>query len=112
MSFAQRFELFYQQEFLREHRHPANIAMHVLGTVLSAAFLGWVLTQSFWWAALLYPLIHGLPGLAGHRLFERSAALGDLRIDRKDFPLWWFILANHRLCWDLVAGKWAQRERL
>lgn len=97
------FWVFYQGEYRSEHRHPANVALHMLGTL---AGLGW-LTASFtiwsiWWA-LLFPVVHVLPGLVGHRLFERSEAVGDARVLRTDHPIWWFVLGNHimTLSWPL-----------
>jgi hypothetical protein len=42
------------------------------------------------------------PGLIGHRLFDRDAEVGDLRITRSDYPLWWFIRANHRMTLDVI----------
>ena len=112
MSWSQDFQMFYESQFLQEHQHPMNIALHVLGTVGSAVYLVWVLTHTFWCAAILYPLVHGIPGLLGHRIFERDATVGDLRINRKDFPLWWFIIANHRLCWELFKGTLARNRRI
>jgi hypothetical protein len=58
-----------------------------------------------WLLALLtYPVVHAAPGLIGHRLFERDARVGDVRVTRADHPRWWFILANHRLAFDLLTG--------
>lgn len=93
------FDEFYRHHFLPEHQHPANVALHVLATLASAAFLIAVLLLPWPWPglALLYPIVHAAPGLIGHRLFERNAAVGDVRITRSDFPLWWFIAGNHRL---------------
>ena len=99
------FEEFYVHHFLAEHRHPANVALHIFGTVASAAFLpAMVLSAQPWWA-LLYPLVHAAPGVLGHRLFERDAAVGDMRLMRTDFPLWWFIIGNHRMTWE-KSRRW------
>jgi hypothetical protein len=104
--FFSQFDLFYHDHFVREHRQPMNIAFHVAGVLGSTAFLLFALVRSAPWLALLYPVIHALPGLLGHRLFERSAPLGDLRITRKDFPMTWFILANHRLAWSVLTLRY------
>ena len=98
---------FYHQHFRPEHAHPANVALHMLGVAAGLAVLGFSAAQVInpWWA-LSFPLVHVVPGLIGHRLFERNAAVGDLRLTRVDFPLWWFIIANHRLAWDVVTRRW------
>ncbi len=97
------FDVFYRDTFLPEHRHPANIVLHVAGTLASAGLVIWafVAGQPLW--ALLYPLVHVGPGLIGHRLFERSAEAGDLRVTRRDAPLVWFIAGNHRMVWELAT---------
>lgn len=103
------FDAFYRNHFLAEHRHPANVALHMVGAVTSAALLVWAFAagQPLW--ALAFPVVHVVPGLVGHRLFERSAAVGDLRVGRTDFPLWWFIVGNYRLCFELVARRGVRR---
>jgi hypothetical protein len=99
------FDNFYLHHFLAEHRHPANVALHVAGALASAVMVLWAIAagQPAWIVA--FPLVHVLPGLLGHRVFERSAAVGDLRVGRRDFPLWWFIAGNYRLCFELVARR-------
>ncbi|MFM7735794.1 MAG: Mpo1-like protein, partial [Alphaproteobacteria bacterium] len=94
--------------FLAEHRHPVVILLHAIGCVASFSWVAWCLVRLHWpWTllALAYPVVHALPGLVGHRLFERNEAVGDLRVLRKDFPLPWFIAANHRLTWDALRGR-------
>ena len=105
-SFAERFNHFYAHTFLPEHQHPATVALHHLGVVLGlVSLVAAALAASKWsWLALLFPLVHAAPGLIAHRLFERNAVVGDVRITRKDYPLWWFILANHRMAWQAVKG--------
>jgi hypothetical protein len=97
-----RFWTFYKQHFQMQHTHPGNIAMHLLGTVGSFGFAVWAVISS---PLLLlgYPVVHALPGLIGHRLFERDALVGDFRLTRKDFSLLWFIAANHVLAVQLAA---------
>ncbi len=94
---------FYLHVFLPEHRSPGNVALHVLGTVLGLAYVGAALLWGGAWFTLAFPVVHAVPGLVGHRLFERSATVGDVRITRKDHSLWWFILANHRMSWELLT---------
>jgi hypothetical protein len=100
---SKSFSHFYQHVFLPEHRHPANVCLHLIGTVMGLAFVAAIAAGAVaWWLGLLFPLVHAAPGLIGHRLFERNAAVGDVRVMRKDHPPLWFIAANHRMCWDLV----------
>jgi hypothetical protein len=99
------FAEFYQHHFLPEHRHPANVALHVAGTLASALAAAAALLSPWPWLALAWPLLHAAPGLLGHRLFERNAAVGDLRITRTDFPPHWFIAANHRLTAEVLLGR-------
>jgi hypothetical protein len=99
------FATFYADIYLAEHRHPANIALHVLGTIAGLILPVVALAVTKPWLVLLFPVVHALPGLVGHRLFERNAAVGDVRVLRRDFPAWWFIIANHRLTLALVLGR-------
>jgi hypothetical protein len=100
---------FYREHFLPEHQHRGNVALHVAGTVAGLLWLPYSLLTAWPALVLLFPLVHALPGLLGHRLWERDAKVGDVRVTRKDFPAWWFIVANHRLSWDLLCGRrpWA-----
>jgi hypothetical protein len=97
------FSDFYRTVFLPEHQHPLNVALHVVGTVAGTVWLPWVWMQGLPWLALLYPVVHAVPGLVGHRLLERNAAVGDVRVTRKDYPAWWFIVGNHRMTWELMT---------
>ncbi len=99
------FRTFCTDVFPTEHRHPTNIALHVAGVLASAALVVWAVVAGPLWLALLYPVVHVVPGLVGHRLFERDAAVGDLRIGRRDYPGLWFIAANHRLTWRVLTGR-------
>jgi hypothetical protein len=97
------FSQFYREVFLPEHRQPANVALHVLGTVAGIVFLVWVFWAGWLWLALLFPVVHALPGLIGHRLFERNAQVGDVRVLRQDHSPLWFIVGNHRMLWELLT---------
>jgi hypothetical protein len=94
------FHEFYRNHFLAEHQHPATVALHILGTVVGTVFLVMTLLSTLPYLALLYPLVHALPGLIGHRLFERNASVGDVRVLRKDFSPLWFIAGNHVLTYE------------
>lgn len=97
------FSAFYRDVFLDEHQHPANVALHVFGTVASAAWIVALPLMGWPWLTLLYPVVHAAPGLAGHRLFERSAEAGDIRVTRTDYSPLWFIAGNHRMTWELAT---------
>lgn len=100
------FQSFYTQVFLPEHRHPLTIALHVAGTLMGLAWLIAMPLLGWPWLMLLFPVVHAVPGLIAHRLVERNAAVGDVRITRKDYSPLWFIAANHRITWELfTSGK-------
>ncbi len=100
------FRQFYAQVFLAEHTRPMNIALHLAGTALSTAVLVTVGLGGSPWLLLAWPIAHAVPGLIGHRLFERDAAVGDVRLDRKDFPLWWFMVGNHVMTLAVLTGRY------
>lgn len=100
------FRHFYREHFTAEHQHPANIGLHVFGTVASAGFMVFVLVSPAPWLALLYPVVHAVPGLVGHRLFERSTEVGDVRVLRRDFSPLWFIAGNHLLAVEQARAGW------
>jgi hypothetical protein len=99
---------FYVRVFRAEHRVPANIALHMAGVVAGIGLLVASATVIAGWWALLFPVVHAVPGLIGHRLFERDIATGDVRVTRTDFPLWWFIIANHRMTFDVLTGRYSR----
>jgi hypothetical protein len=101
---------FYRKDYWDEHQVPINIAIHMAGTIAGMILLvASVTVISAWWA-LAFPVVHVVPGLIGHRLFERAEAIGDARIFRTDVPGWWFIVANHmmtaRMLWATVTLRW------
>jgi hypothetical protein len=98
------FSQFYRDHFLAEHRHPANIACHIAGTLAGLALIAAGLTVISPWWIILFPVVHAAPGLIGHRLFERNAAVGDVRVLRRDFPRRWFIAANHVMTAQTIAA--------
>ena len=98
-----RFSLFYTNVFLPEHKNVVNVGLHVLGTVMGLSLIAIALRAGNPWLLVLFPGIHALPGLVGHRFFERNIIVGDLRVTRKDYSLLWFIAANHRMTWELIT---------
>lgn len=93
---------FYRTQYRDEHRIPANIALHLVGVAAGLAVIAASLTIWPLWTFLLFPVAHAAPGLLGHRLFERDASVGDVRVTRTDVPAWWFLIANHMLLVDLI----------
>jgi hypothetical protein len=106
MSEHPTFTDFYKHHYPVEHRVPANIALHMIGT--AAGIVLWLVVLAGliapWWA-LTFPVVHVVPGLIGHRLFERNEEVGDSRLLRTDFPLYWFMIANHIELWTLITGR-------
>ena len=98
-----RFNDFYQRVFLVEHRHPTNVSLHVFGTGLGVAHLVAMVLLGLPWLALAFPVVHAVPGLIGHRLFERDATVGDIRVIRRDHSPLWFIAANHLMTFELLT---------
>jgi hypothetical protein len=98
------FHDFYRNHFLPEHQHPATVGLHVFGTVLGTVFLVATVLSTTPYLAVLYPVVHALPGLIGHRLFERNTAVGDVRVLRKDFSPLWFIVGNHVLTYEVARA--------
>ena len=39
-------------------------------------------------------------------------AVGDVRLTRSDYSPLWFIIANHRMTWDLLVSTLRRRSRL
>lgn len=100
------FAAFYATAYRAEHRHPANLALHIVGVFAGLGVLGASVTVWPWWTALGFPFAHVLPGLVGHRLFDRSEKVDDLRVTRRDFPVWWFLLANHLMAARVLTLRW------
>jgi hypothetical protein len=103
MADRRGFMEFYRSQYRAEHRVPANVALHLVGVVAGLAVLSAGLTAWPLWTCLFFPVAHAVPGLIGHRLFERDAVVGDVRVMRRDVPAWWFLIANHMLAIDLLV---------
>jgi hypothetical protein len=101
-SFTQFFATVYRSD----HRHPINLALHIIGVVAGLAVIAASLTVWPLWTALLFPAVHVAPGLLGHRLFDRDDAVGDVRLTRTDYPLWWFLIANHIMAARVLTFRW------
>jgi hypothetical protein len=94
---------FYREAYWEEHVVPINLALHIFGTVAGVVLLILSFTLISAWWALAFPVVHAVPGLIGHRLFERAEAIGDARIFRTDVPAWWFIVANHLMTAQMIG---------
>jgi len=80
--------------YVAQHLHPANRALHFLGTSLALAAAAAALTLSPWWL-LAVPLAGYGPAWAGHFLFEKNRPasfrhpLWSLRGDLRMYALLW-----------------------
>jgi hypothetical protein len=102
------FTIFYETTYRSDHQHPANLALHILGVIAGLGLIAASLTIWPLWSAVAFPIVHAAPGLIGHRLFDRDEALGDVRLTRTDYPLWWFIAANHMMTVAVLMGRWSR----
>jgi hypothetical protein len=100
------FKTFYQTVYRSDHQHPINLALHIAGVFAGIGLIAASLTIWPLWTALGFPIAHVAPGLIGHRLFDRDEALGDVRLARTDFPLWWFLIANHLMAARVLTLRW------
>jgi hypothetical protein len=105
------FETFYRTTYREDHKHPANRALHMIGTVAGLAMLVASVTVIPLWWALSFPFVHAVPGLIGHRLFDRNEALGDIRIFSGTVPVYWYMIANHLMTVDVVWSTLPGRRR-
>lgn len=97
---------FFATTYREEHSHPANLALHIVGVFAGLGVLGASVTVWPLWTALCFPIAHVLPGLVGHRVFERDEVVGDVRLTRRDFPIWWFLAANHLMAARVLTLRW------
>lgn len=100
------FRTFYETTYRSDHCHPANLALHILGVFAELGVIAASLTVWPLWTILTFPVAHVAPGLLGHRLFDRDEDLGDVRLTRTDFPLWWFLIANHLMAVRVLTLRW------
>jgi hypothetical protein len=99
------FKKFYEEVFLLEHQSRLNRYLHYLGVYLSFMVIPLAIYFSNIFLLLAYLPVHVIPGLLGHYLFERNSTIGNIRIDRRDFPIFWFILANILMAAQGLVGK-------
>lgn len=99
------FKEFYNTAYREDHQHPAKLALHIVGVIAGLGLIVASVTILPWWSVLGFPIAHVAPGLVGHRLFDRDQTVGDMRLTRKDFPLWWFIVANHLMAARILTFR-------
>ena len=71
---------FYHGAYADDHATWPNRALHLFGTFSGLALIIASITVIPVYCVLAFPIVHAVPGLIGHRLFERNAALGDVRV--------------------------------
>jgi hypothetical protein len=105
------FKQFYNGAYRDDHATMGNRVFHIAGTLAGLALIAVSLTVvSLWWA-LAFPIVHAVPGLVGHRLFERNSALGDIRVFQGKYPGHWYMLANHMMTGRALLDMVRLRER-
>jgi hypothetical protein len=104
------FWTFYHGAYHNDHKTWPNRSLHIIGTLAGLALLVASVTIMPLWCALAFPVVHALPGLIGHRLFERNFVLGDLRFVDGHYPPLWFIVANHIMTWEVLARPFGWRR--
>ncbi len=95
----------YWDVFVLKHRHPWNIALHVLGGIVFYAVLAAAWMRGNPWLLLALPLSQ-LTGLAGHYFFERS------HIDLQD-AVFSFRASRclNRMFYQLLRGQYGEELR-
>jgi hypothetical protein len=105
------FIAFYRGAYAADHSRGPNRALHFVGTIAGLALLFASVTIIPLWWALAFPVAHAVPGLIGHRLFERNPSIGDLRVLDQTYPGAWFMLANHLSAIQTIAQIFGYRMR-
>ncbi|KAA0683578.1 DUF962 domain-containing protein [Roseomonas genomospecies 6] len=91
-------------DYLEQHRHPANRALHVAGTVSAAALLTVGVARRDWRALLAAPLVGYGAAWLGHFLVERN------RPKTLDAPLA-SLAADVRMAGLALTGQLAREYR-
>ncbi len=94
-SVSSDFWAFYRGAYQEDHKAWQNKALHIFGTLSGVALLIASLTVIPIYCALAFPVVHAVPGLIGHRFFDRNLELGDVRFIGGKYPNLWFMAANH-----------------
>jgi hypothetical protein len=99
------FMIFYHNVFQLEHQHSINRLFHISGSLASIVLLWNVFIERKYSkkTLLVFPFVVSIPGLIGHYLFERNDTIGNLRLDRADYPKLWFLWGNYMMTWDFFT---------
>jgi hypothetical protein len=95
---------FYRGAYQDDHKAWQNKALHIFGTLSGLALLVASVTIIPIYWALAFPVVHAVPGLIGHRLFDRNLELGDVRFIRGHYPNLWFMAANHLMTAEAILA--------
>ena len=85
-------------EYLHEHRSPANRWMHVAGTALSWALVAVAVAARMWWLLLFVPVAGYAFAWSGHAWIERNRPM-TLR------DPWRSLCCDYRLTWLILTGR-------
>ncbi len=111
----ENFMQFYCGAYRNDHSAWPNRALHITGTIGGLALVAASLTVIPVWWVMAFPIVHVVPGLIGHRLFDRNVQLGDLRIFQRNYPAHWYMAANHivtaQTAWNIATLKSFRRGR-
>jgi hypothetical protein len=83
--------------YVREHQHPVNQALHVIGTVGGLVCVAMTICVSRWWGLAILPVGYGTAWL-GHVLIERN-----LPVTLK-YPFW-SLRADYQMVLTLLRGR-------
>jgi hypothetical protein len=109
------FMQFYHSAYRDDHSTWPNRAFHITGTIAGLTLLAASFTVIPVWWALAFPVVHAVPGLIGHRLFERNPEMGDMRVFHGNYPGLWYMAANHMMTAqtlrDIITFKKVRQPR-
>lgn len=121
MNGSSSFDAFYA-DYLQQHRHPANRALHLLAKAAMLGALATAIGGRTPWPLLLVPVVGVTPCWLGHWLFEGNrptsrtqpdaSLLGTLaaRLTRRPAASsggrpWYSFAADLRMCAAMLAGE-------
>lgn len=85
-------------EYVSLHRHPANRALHVIGSLGPFLFTGVAIaTRNAWWLLAIPVFSYGFAWI-GHFVVERNRPA--------TFDHFWYSLAaDYKMCWELLRRQ-------
>ncbi len=88
----------YYEFYLSKHQNKNCRRMHLLGNIVTIAFVIWVIAGAHWWCLLAAPFIVYPFAIVGHAFEgEKPAFLSSNPCKAK--------LADMKMCWEMVTGK-------